>query len=67
METVGFDRRWRGIGSEYALSQCRWAQQQSFGDFAMGQHNAEIAAELGFTEGEIAAMQNDGVLYEEKI
>jgi crotonobetainyl-CoA:carnitine CoA-transferase CaiB-like acyl-CoA transferase len=31
----------------------------------MGQHNAEIAAELGFTEGEIAAMQNDGVLYEE--
>jgi hypothetical protein len=33
----------------------------------MGQHNAEIARELGFTEGEILAMQVDGVLYEEQL
>jgi crotonobetainyl-CoA:carnitine CoA-transferase CaiB-like acyl-CoA transferase len=31
----------------------------------MGQHNVEIAMELGFTEGEILAMQMDGVLYQE--
>lgn len=29
----------------------------------LGQHNAEIAAELGFSAEEIAAMQADGVLY----
>ena len=29
----------------------------------LGQHNAEVAAELGFDAAEIAAMQADGVLY----
>ncbi|RZL42206.1 MAG: CoA transferase, partial [Variovorax sp.] len=29
----------------------------------LGQHNAEIAASLGFGEADIAAMQADGVLY----
>lgn len=29
----------------------------------LGQHNAEIARELGFAEADIAAMQADGVLY----
>jgi crotonobetainyl-CoA:carnitine CoA-transferase CaiB-like acyl-CoA transferase len=33
----------------------------------MGQHNVEIATELGFNAAEIAEMQHDGVLYEEKI
>jgi crotonobetainyl-CoA:carnitine CoA-transferase CaiB-like acyl-CoA transferase len=33
----------------------------------MGQHNAEIAAELGFTEEDIEAMHNNGVLYQENI
>ncbi len=31
----------------------------------LGQHNAEIALELGFTEAEIAVMQADGVLHAE--
>ncbi len=31
----------------------------------LGQHNAEIARELGFAEAEIAAMQADGVLHAE--
>jgi crotonobetainyl-CoA:carnitine CoA-transferase CaiB-like acyl-CoA transferase len=29
----------------------------------LGQHNAEIAARLGFSDADIAAMQADGVLY----
>ncbi len=29
----------------------------------LGQHNAEIAASLGFAEADIAAMQSDGVLF----
>jgi formyl-CoA transferase len=29
----------------------------------LGQHNAEVAASLGFSAAEIAVMQNDGVLY----
>lgn len=29
----------------------------------LGQHNAEIAASLGFSQADIAAMQSDGVLY----
>ncbi len=31
----------------------------------LGQHNAEIARELGFAEADIAAMQGDGILYAE--
>jgi hypothetical protein len=31
----------------------------------MGQHNVEIATQLGFTEEEIFAMQREGVLYQE--
>jgi crotonobetainyl-CoA:carnitine CoA-transferase CaiB-like acyl-CoA transferase len=29
----------------------------------LGQHNAEVAASLGFSAGEIATLQADGVLY----
>jgi crotonobetainyl-CoA:carnitine CoA-transferase CaiB-like acyl-CoA transferase len=29
----------------------------------LGQHNAQVAASLGFSDGEIAAMQADGVLF----
>jgi crotonobetainyl-CoA:carnitine CoA-transferase CaiB-like acyl-CoA transferase len=29
----------------------------------LGQHNAEVAASLGFSADEIAAMQADGVLF----
>jgi hypothetical protein len=32
----------------------------------LGQHNREIAAELGYTGGEIDAMVGDGVLYAEE-
>jgi crotonobetainyl-CoA:carnitine CoA-transferase CaiB-like acyl-CoA transferase len=32
----------------------------------LGQHNAEVAAGLGFSEAAIAAMQADGVLYSAK-
>jgi crotonobetainyl-CoA:carnitine CoA-transferase CaiB-like acyl-CoA transferase len=33
----------------------------------LGQHNVEIASEMGFSEAEIVSMQKDGVLYSEKI
>jgi crotonobetainyl-CoA:carnitine CoA-transferase CaiB-like acyl-CoA transferase len=33
----------------------------------MGQHNEQIAKELGFSDDEIAIMKQDGVLYKEKI
>ena len=29
----------------------------------LGQHNSEIGREIGFSEEEIAAMRNDGVLF----
>ena len=32
----------------------------------MGQHNRTIAADLGFTAQDIAALQADGVLYAEE-
>jgi crotonobetainyl-CoA:carnitine CoA-transferase CaiB-like acyl-CoA transferase len=31
----------------------------------LGQHNREVAASLGFSGGEIDAMERDGVLYAE--
>jgi crotonobetainyl-CoA:carnitine CoA-transferase CaiB-like acyl-CoA transferase len=46
--------------SEFTMDQTQCAP-------LMGQHNVEIAQELGFSDVEIAAMQQDGVLYEEKI
>ena len=32
----------------------------------LGQHNEAIAASLGYSEADIAAMTKDGVLYSEK-
>jgi crotonobetainyl-CoA:carnitine CoA-transferase CaiB-like acyl-CoA transferase len=45
----------------FRFSDCNTTVTQVAPD--LGQHNAEIAHSLGFTEQDIAAMQSDGVLY----
>jgi len=47
----------------YRFSDCDTTPRRSAP--LLGQHNAEIAAELGIAPQDIAAMQKDGVLYEE--
>ncbi|MDR3014791.1 MAG: CoA transferase [Delftia acidovorans] len=45
----------------FRFSDCDTAQTQVAPE--LGEHNAEIAASLGFSDAQIAAMQADGVLY----
>lgn len=50
-------------GLPFRFSDCDTSIAQVAPD--LGEHNAAIARSLGFSEGEIAAMQADGVLYQE--
>jgi len=45
----------------FRFSDCDTTQTQVAPD--LGEHNAEVAASLGFSDAQIAAMQADGVLY----
>jgi len=45
----------------FRFSDCDTTVQQVAPD--LGQHNSEIGREIGFSEEEIAAMRNDGVLF----